>query len=624
MKQSILARIMTMLLCSSFIAELQAQTTLFTYQGRLFDNGQSANGTNYGMVFYLYDAPTNGNLLGNEGIVSVTVSNGLFTVPLDFGNVFDGNPRWLEVSVEKTGPGGDSGFTPLFPLQQITPTPYAIFANTASNLSGVLPAAQISGAVSSGNFSGTYGNAVTLNNAGNSFNGSFSGDGANVTNVNATTLNGLNAENFWQTTGNAGTTPDANFVGTTDNQPLELRVHGVRALRLEPNTKGAPNVIGGAPINYVSSGSVGATIGGGGATNYPANIGGKVTVYTNYINSVTGDFGTVGGGYENTSGTLSTVSGGRVNTASGDWATVGGGEDNTASADDATVGGGGANTASGSYATVGGGFENTASGTDSFAAGYEAQALHQGAFVWADSQGVAFSSTANDQFLIRAQGGVGINTNNPNGASLYVSGNQTGSGANAFRQPVGWFENASAATGSSPALRVVVDGGDAPSGALSVSDNGTGPIAEFGNASAFVASIENDGTIVSKGVALTSDRNVKENFAPLDATKILAKVATLPVTEWNYKDDGADEKHIGPMAQDFHAAFGLNGADDKHISVIDEGGVALAAIQGLNQKLQEELNRQDAENAKLKLQNDLLAERLNELAATVKSLAQTK
>src|SRR5258708_7404117 len=85
------------------ILQTAAQGTVFTYQGRLNDSGQPANGTNYGMVFYLYDAPTNGNLLGNLGIVSVTVSNGLFTVPLDFGNEFDGAPRWLQISIQKNG-----------------------------------------------------------------------------------------------------------------------------------------------------------------------------------------------------------------------------------------------------------------------------------------------------------------------------------------------------------------------------------------------------------------------------------------------------------------------------------------------------------------------------------------
>ena len=109
---------------------------------------------------------------------------------------------------------------------------------------------------------------------------------------------------------------------------------------------------------------------------------------------------------------------------------------------------------------------------------------------------------------------------------------------------------------------------------------------------------------------LTSDRNAKENFQPVDSQTVLARVASLPVTEWNYKTDSQDVQHIGPMAQDFQAAFQLS-ADDKHISVVDEGGVALAAIQGLNQKL----NEKDAEIQKLE-------KRLDELQAVVKQLAQ--
>ena len=127
------------------------------------------------------------------------------------------------------------------------------------------------------------------------------------------------------------------------------------------------------------------------------------------------------------------------------------------------------------------------------------------------------------------------------------------------------------------------------------------------------------GTVYANGVALTSDRNAKENFTAVNAREVLAKVASLPVTEWNYKTDTKDVQHIGPMAQDFQAAFQL-GTDDKHISVVDEGGVALAAIQGLNQKL----NEKDAEIQTLKQQNDSLAERLNKLQATVKQLAANK
>jgi hypothetical protein len=89
-------------------------------------------------------------------------------------------------------------------------------------------------------------------------------------------------------------------------------------------------------------------------------------------------------------------------------------------------------------------------------------------------------------------------------------------------------------------------------------------------------------------VQLTSDRNAKENFTSINAQKVLAKVASLPMSQWNYKSDSKAVQHLGPMAQDFQAAFGLDGADDKHISVVDEGGVALAAIQGLNQKVEEQ------------------------------------
>jgi hypothetical protein len=112
-----------------------------------------------------------------------------------------------------------------------------------------------------------------------------------------------------------------------------------------------------------------------------------------------------------------------------------------------------------------------------------------------------------------------------------------------------------------------------------------------------------------------SDRNAKQDFTSVAPAQILDKVAQLPLSEWSYKTDAAT-RHIGPMAQDFYAAFAV-GTDEKHIAPIDEGGVALAAIQGLNQKL-------ETENAELRQQNDSLAERLHELETTVKTLADRK
>jgi hypothetical protein len=80
-----------------------------------------------------------------------------------------------------------------------------------------------------------------------------------------------------------------------------------------------------------------------------------------------------------------------------------------------------------------------------------------------------------------------------------------------------------------------------------------------------------------------SDRNIKENFRNLDGSHILSQLHQMPITEWNYINEPDSIRHIGPMAQDFYAAFGLGG-NDKTISTIDPSGVALVAIQALYQK----------------------------------------
>jgi hypothetical protein len=77
-----------------------------------------------------------------------------------------------------------------------------------------------------------------------------------------------------------------------------------------------------------------------------------------------------------------------------------------------------------------------------------------------------------------------------------------------------------------------------------------------------------------------SDRNLKDNFTNLDPQTVLAKITTLPITRWNYKNEPAGVTHIGPIAQDFYGAFGLGGSDTS-ISTIDPAGVALLGIQAL-------------------------------------------
>ncbi len=170
--------------------------------------------------------------------------------------------------------------------------------------------------------------------------------------------------NAWSLTGNSSTNPATNFLGTTNNQAFEIRVDNGgtategrrRVMRYEPNATSA-NIIGGFNGNSVTGGVVGATIAGGGASGL--------------TNSVTDDYGVVGGGSSNragnntgssTDGAFATVGGGVGNTASGTRSTVGGGNANTASGTLSTVGGGYINSASGALSTVGGGENNTASG----------------------------------------------------------------------------------------------------------------------------------------------------------------------------------------------------------------------------------------------------------------------
>ena len=83
-----------------------------------------------------------------------------------------------------------------------------------------------------------------------------------------------------------------------------------------------------------------------------------------------------------------------------------------------------------------------------------------------------------------------------------------------------------------------------------------------------------------------SDRNAKENFTPVDGRSILECLSSLPMETWNYRSQNPSIRHIGPMAQDFYAAFGV-GEDDRHITTVDADGVALAAIQGLYELVKE-------------------------------------
>jgi hypothetical protein len=235
-----------------------------------------------------------------------------------------------------------------------------------------------------------------------------------------------------------------------------------------------------------------------------------------------GTGGAIVGGYSN-----AIVS---TSTSNVEFGFIGGGYGNSIAGNYGTVGGGYANVASGVFATVPGGSSNIARGQGSFAAGTASYAATTGSFVWSDAAPGAkqAQSTADNQFLARASGGV------------------------AFYTDPGLTSGVSLAPGS--------------------------------------------GTWAS-----LSDRSMKTRIVPLDGDAVLARIARLPVSEWSYRTEDPRVRHVGPMAQDFYAAFHL-GEDDRHITSIDEDGIALAAIKALH-----------AENGRLQAKNAGLRARLNRL-----------
>ena len=107
---------------------------------------------------------------------------------------------------------------------------------------------------------------------------------------------------------------------------------------------------------------------------------------------------------------------------------------------------------------------------------------------------------------------------------------------------------------------------------------------------------------VTAGLSNPSSRGLKANFKPVKPKEILKRIQDLDIQQWVYKER-PDELHVGPVAEDFYAAFGL-GADNKHISTIDADGVMMAAIQAL------------------KAENDALKRRLTDLEQMVRGIAK--
>ncbi len=290
--------------------------TAFTYQGRLTQSGGPVNGT-CDIEFRLFDDAAAGAQIGStQTKTNVTVTNGVFTVALDFGaTAFNGDARWLAISVRC--PAGSGSYTALSPRQPLTPAPYAL----------ALPGLRTQPNATSPNLIGGFsGNSMTNGVVGSA----IGGGGGNVFPNRVTDDYSVVSGGYNNQAGdNAGTTSDRPYA-----------------------------TVGGGVGNTASG--EGATIGGGG---YNIANGLGTTISGGNGNNATGSFATVGGGIGNNAGGTSTsIGGGNQNTASSAYTVIGGGNQNTASEVEATVGGGSTNQASGRQSTVSGGYQNIASG----------------------------------------------------------------------------------------------------------------------------------------------------------------------------------------------------------------------------------------------------------------------
>jgi hypothetical protein len=506
----------------------------------------------------------------------------------------------------------------------------------------------------------------------------------------------------WGLSGNAGTTPGTDFLGTTDNQALEIHVNSARAMRIEPDAN-SPNIVVGYSGNLVVDGAVGATISGGGgesgshsivsdnygtigggngnivgdsdgiannrpyatvsggrwnqATGMLAAVGGGVSnvatgeattigggnqnrasdlfaaISGGYFNEASADGASVGGGRENTAGgAQAVVAGGNRNSATANRSTVGGGQGNSATSAAATVGGGQTNFASDQAATVGGGRLNVASGQYSFVGGGDsdtASGTYSTVGGGRDNKAGAGGSVVSGGFSNAAGGNSstvsGGNDNEASGSTSTVCGGGSNSASGTLSTVLGGYHNDAAAAYSVAAgLRSIIN--QSHVGAFLYADyNEVDFNSAAGNEFAvratggvrFVTAIDGTGTPTA-GVSLSaggsswntiSDRNAKENIAPVDGVDILNRLDGVEISEWNYKTQDESVRHIGPMAQDFYSAFGL-GEDQKRINTVDADGVALAAIKGLK----ELVKQKDA-------QIDELERRLAKLEEAVRQLS---
>lgn len=601
----------------------------YTYHGDLMDGDVPADGA-YDLRVRAFAQPGSAKALGEPTeLPGVTVVDGRFSAELDLPEDPDGT-TWVEVAVRKAGSGEDYALLGL-------PQPL-------SKANSTCPGA-------------------------------------------------------WALDGNSGV-PAGSFLGTVDaNAVLELKAGDRRAARIVPAGNNiswgdAPNIALGSGGNLAGgAGIAGATVAGGGAILGPD----EEPCSVNCTNRATADFATVGGGQGNhatlrgstiagglfnrTTGDLSAVGGGSSNLASGANSTVAGGIGNTAASASSTVAGGGGNVAIAARSAIGGGTNNTTAGVESVIAGgfnncaggrtswaggknakvrpgansstftscddlpsYSGDADgDEGTFVWADSQAANFLSTGPNQFLLRSQGGVGINRT-PLSTTTELS-----IGPSASNDSQTSVHLISGAGGDALILRTFADaassveavGGDLQLNTLLSGDyiitNDRLGVARRPVANALEVAGDASKTVAGDWLA-NSDRRIKRDIAPipdaLDAILRLRPVTFRYDARYRQSHSGIDDKpYYNVIAQEFAEVFpdavkgsgeyldGKSRTPENEILQVDTYPaqiVSIAAIQELaiqDDTLQGELKALKRENETLRAAVAQLLRRVERIEA---------
>ncbi|MCB9358092.1 MAG: hypothetical protein H6508_01395 [Calditrichaeota bacterium] len=590
---------------------------IINYQGELTNPLGIPLDTTVSITFNIYSASSGGTPIWSETHSSVTVTNGLFKVSLgsstSLADMFYGN-RWLGVTV-----GNNSEMSP---REQFTSVAHAYRAGTVDGASGGVVDGTVvfqngSVVVGSGN-DGDFDHSLVVGST-NEVYGSHSSVAGGIEQRTDSAYSFIGGGQSNRTSGSLSVVGggELNVSGTRSfvGGGTSNTVTGINSVA----AGGVGNIVGGASAfvgsgrNNRARGNNSVVVGGGGTnpsdscsaqganssvlggirnnavSEYSSVCGGRdndATGGSSFIgggvnNSVSGAVAVVGGGTSNSvvgaagfvgAGTLNVaesdydvVCGGHNNHSSGTMSTIGGGENNVASGHQSTVGGGGSNSSRGHGSTLSGGINNVADSSYSAVGGGFANLVY------------------------------GTSSCIPGGQDITITGDSTIACGSRISTAANGAFVFSDGTGSE----------FTPGANRTFNAKASGGVRFYTNTAATIGAQLQTGQ--SAWVAIC-DSTKKNRFGRVNTQEILEKVAKLGIETWSYKDDPTHTTHIGPMAQDFYAQFGV-GESDTTISTLDPDGVALAAIQ--------ELAKQ---NEEIRTRNTILEKELAALREQVQTL----